>query len=313
MDLPQGLVALAAQQDGLITRQQAIEHGLSDAAIRHCLTGSRIWQRLAWGVYATFTGRVEERHRIKAALLYAGDSAIVSGATACRSYGMRYVPKADVPLLLVPKKVKRAKIEIARIRRVKEMPAARTIRGFPVAAPERSVLDAVRYVPTLRTARAALAEAVQSRLTTVPRILREFEGMDRRGMRFAARALADVETGVRSAPECDLQDVLRPSEFFSMIQWNAPLPEVEDLIPDGQIREFRLALEAESIEFHAFGDMPELTERRRARYASLGWRVLPFSPRRIREEPQAVLAEFEAACRQKPSSAASVRSVATGR
>ncbi|MGH8825570.1 MAG: hypothetical protein ACRDVN_14015 [Jiangellaceae bacterium] len=54
-------------------------------------------------------------------------------------------------------------------------------------------------------------------------------------------------------------------------------------------------IEVDSVEWHRFGDAPETTERRRARLAALGWTVLPVSPRRIREEPMAVLREIEAA------------------
>ncbi|HET9565331.1 MAG TPA: hypothetical protein VFP27_12705 [Mycobacterium sp.] len=52
------------------------------------------------GVYATFTGPLQERHLVRAALLYAGPEAMVSGAVACRAYGLRYVP-ADGRLLLL--------------------------------------------------------------------------------------------------------------------------------------------------------------------------------------------------------------------
>jgi very-short-patch-repair endonuclease len=81
--------------------------------------------------------------------------------------------------------------------------------------------------------------------------------------------------------------------------WNQPLPGADDLIPDGYIEEVRLVLEVESMEHHQFGDAPERTERRRARLASLGWRVYPVSPRRLRESPAAVLAEIEAAAHQQ--------------
>lgn len=79
--------------------------------------------------------------------------------------------------------------------------------------------------------------------------------------------------------------------------WNQPLPDAPDIVPDGHIAELRLVLEVDSIEHYQFGDAPERTERRRARLASLGWRVYPVSPRRLREEPSLVLAEIEAAAR----------------
>ncbi|HEY9379378.1 MAG TPA: hypothetical protein VIQ02_20050 [Jiangellaceae bacterium] len=94
-----------------------------------------------------------------------------------------------------------------------------------------------------------------------------------------------------------MRDLVSTSMVLDEPAWNQPLPEPNgsDLRPDAQWKRARLALEVDSIEWHRYGDSVEATERRRARYAALGWTVLPVSPRRIREEPAAVLAEIEAA------------------
>lgn len=128
--------------------------------------------------------------------------------------------------------------------------------------------------------------------------------MDRRGMAHARQAIDDVVAGCRSAPECELRDLIRTSTVLDEPVWNQPLPDDESLVPDGYYRAVLLALEVDSAEHHGFGDGPELTEQRRARYASLGWRVLPLSPRRIRQEPRAVLAEIETAYRAEAPTAA---------
>lgn len=297
MDIPSVLRALAQAQDGVITRQQALESGLSKAAIRHALAANDPWRKIIAGVYATFTGPWQDRHRVRAALLHAGEQAMVTGAYACRAYGMQYVPRKirDVIELLVPANVRRAPVEIASIRRVKSLPPARTLRGIPSAPPERAALDACRDVKSQREVRAVLCEVVQRQLTNPARLAEEFGGMDRRGMALARRAIDDVLAGCRSAPECELRDVIRTSAVLDEPVWNQPLPDDESLVPDGYYGEVRLALEVDSAEHHGFGDGPELTEQRRARFASLGWRVVPISPRRIRQDPKAVLAEIEAA------------------
>lgn len=297
MDIPSELRTLAQAQDGVITRKQALKHGLSKAAIRHALGDGGSWNKIIPGVYATFTGPLQERHRVRAALLYAGDEAMVTGAYACRGYGMQYVPQQAnaVPEILVPAHVRRAPISIAKIRRVKSLPASRFVRGIPCAPPERAALDACRDVKSLRNVRAVLCEVVQRQLTKVERLAAEFGDVDRRGMEHARRALEDVLAGCRSAPECELRDLIRASTIIGEPVWNEPLPDDDSLIPDGYYRAARLALEVDSFEHHGLGDGPEHTEQRRARYASLGWRVLPISPVRIRQEPKALLAEIEAA------------------
>jgi hypothetical protein len=295
MDIPTELLQLAARQDDLVTRRQALDTGMTDAAIRHLVGKYGGWQRVVSGVYATFTGKLLQRHHIRAALLYTGPEAVLTGSHACRGYAMQYAPESGVPELLVPPHIKRAKISIAKIRRVTSMPTARTVHGVPCAPPERAALDAARGAKSLRDARATLCEVVQRGLTTVDRLVDEYNKIDRRGMRHAQRATSDIRAGCRSAPECEARDLMLTSDILPEVCWNQPLPDADDLVPDAYLKEARLVVEIESMEFHQFGEAPELTERRRARYASLGWRVIPISPRRIREEPQAVLADIEAA------------------
>jgi hypothetical protein len=114
---------------------------------------------------------------------------------------------------------------------------------------------------------------------------------------LVSRVLSDVGAGCRSAPECEIRDLIRTSKVLPEPVWNQPLPGASEppLVPDGQWRQARLVLEIDSVEWHRFGERAEQTERRRARYAALGWRVAPISPRRVRDSPAAVLRELEEA------------------
>lgn len=306
METPAELRKLVQAQDGIVARQQALRCGLTKSAIRHALGDNGTWRKIIPGVYATFTGPLQQRHQVRAALLYAGEQAMVTGAYACRAYGMQYVPRQshDIIELLVPANVRRVPIPIAKIRRVKSLPPARVLRGIPCAPPERAALDACRDVESQQDVRAALCEVVQRKLTKVARLVAEFSNGDRRGMANAQRTVDDVLAGCRSAPECELRDLILTSTVLDEPVWNQPLPDDESLVPDGYYRAVRLALEVDSAEHHGFGDGPELTEQRRARYAALGWRVMSISPRRIRQEPKAVLAEIEAAYLADTSDAA---------
>jgi very-short-patch-repair endonuclease len=297
MNLPPSLVCLAAGQDGIVTRRQALQHGLTVAALRHLLGRGGRWQFMVRGVYATFTGPFQERHLIRAGLLYAGPSAMVTGATACRAYGLRYVPASGRPELLVPERVQRARIPIVRIRRTRILPAARQVRSFPCAPPERAAVDACRDQLVLRQVRALLCEIVQRGLATPDRLVATLAGGHSAGSALPRRALEDVTAGCRSAPECELRELMSASRVLPEARWNRPLPDARGagIVPDACLGEALLVIEVDSVEWHRFGDAPERTERRRARLAALGWTVMPLSPRRIREEPGAVLGEIEAA------------------
>lgn len=295
MDVPPELNGIIRAQNGLVARKQALSAGMSPPAVRHALGPTGAWQKVVPGVYATFTGPLADEHRLRAAMLRAGTDATLTGAQACRRYGMTYVPRGAVIEILVPHRTNRTANPLAKVTRVSVMPRTRTVRGVRVAAPERAALDAARRAGTLQDVRAVLCEVVQRRLATADRLAAEIDRVDRRGMAKARRAVDDLLAGCRSAPECELRDLVRTSAVLPEPVWNQPLPGADDVIPDGYIDEARLVLEVDSMEHHQIGDKPEFTERRRARLASLGWRVYPVSPRRLRDEPAVVLAEIEAA------------------
>ena len=103
--------------------------------------------------------------------------------------------------------------------------------------------------------------------------------------------------GCRSAPECELRDLVRSSRLLPEARWNTPLPELPGVVPDAWFEAARLVLEVDSVEHHAYGLAPEHTQHRQAQVAAAGWTVVPIGPRRIRREPQVLLAEIEAAFR----------------
>ncbi len=216
------------------------------------------------GVYATFTGPLQERHLVRAALLYAGPEAMVSGAVACRAYGLRYVPADGRLLLLVPGHVQRAPIPIAKIRRTLTLPRPRHVRFFPCAPPARAALDASRELHNVRSVRAVLGEVVQLGLALPDELVTTLEQGHSADSALPRRALSDVLAGCRSTAECDLRDVLSVSTVLDQPVWNQPLPDAggADLHPDACLARARLVVEVDSIEWHRLGDRVEATERR---------------------------------------------------
>lgn len=301
MPFSPAVVGHAVAQDGLITRTQALASGMTVAALRHAIRRDGPWQRVAPGVYATFTGELTQRQRLRAALLFAGPEAMLSGVDACRAHGMRYVPEAGVPLVLVPHQHRAASTSLAVVRRVARMPRARTVSGLAVAPVERAVVDALRRspgmvaAPSLRDTRALVCETVQRQLTTPERLSAEVSAAPRNGTALLRQALADVIAGCWSAPECEILDLARSSHLLPDPVVNTPLPGLDDITPDGWWCEAQLAYEVDSAEHHRYGLSPEHTQRRHARMASAGWRVMPISPRRIRTDPRGLLREMEAA------------------
>jgi hypothetical protein len=100
------LKILLDRQDGLVRRSQALGC-MSLAELRHHL--SRDWQVILPGVYAAFSGTVSERQRLRAALLYAGERAMLADATALDGYRVRYLPAHPETFVLIPAELRPGK------------------------------------------------------------------------------------------------------------------------------------------------------------------------------------------------------------
>lgn len=85
--IPPDLRELARFQGGVVTRQQALNSGLSTGAITSRLK-YRKWRQIYWGVYVTFTGPVSREVQLWAAVLYAGRGARLSHDAAAELHGL---------------------------------------------------------------------------------------------------------------------------------------------------------------------------------------------------------------------------------
>lgn len=94
------LRARVAGQSGLITRQQALDGGFTDRAVRWRLSRGR-WLQMHPGVYLTEPGRREWEVRAVAALLHVGAPSALCGPSAGHAWGL--VPTApDAVHVVVP-------------------------------------------------------------------------------------------------------------------------------------------------------------------------------------------------------------------
>jgi Transcriptional regulator, AbiEi antitoxin len=85
--VPGRLRELARIQGGIVSRRQALMSGMSPDAVKWAVRRAA-WRQVYPGVYATFTGQLSRRARLWAALLYAGEGAILSHETAAELTGL---------------------------------------------------------------------------------------------------------------------------------------------------------------------------------------------------------------------------------
>jgi Transcriptional regulator, AbiEi antitoxin len=200
---------LLERQDGVLTRSQALEAGLTPAAIKARLASGR-WQRLRTGVYAAFSGPVPRTSELWAAVLAAGPNAVLSHESAAEVVGLADRPPAIHLTVPGHRKVKRvAGIVIHRSSRVER--ARHPVLRPPQTRIEETVIDLTQTAPSLQDAYGVVTRAVNARLTTAERLLSALDERPKlRWRRLLRQALGDVAAGCRSVLELAyLRDVER--------------------------------------------------------------------------------------------------------
>ncbi|MGI3783747.1 MAG: type IV toxin-antitoxin system AbiEi family antitoxin domain-containing protein [Janthinobacterium lividum] len=204
------LLRLAAAQEDVLTREQALGLGLSRHTLSR-LVAQRQWQRMAPGLFVTHSGAVTWPNLAWGGVLLGGEGARLGGSAAAYAQGL--VDEApDQVQVFVPHDV------IARRRShwvfVRERPGARSPRttGSP---PRTLAADTVLDLCESASARAVedlVTRAVQRRLTTPQQVLRALSGRGRHSCRvLLTEILTDVDEGAESPLELRyLRDVERP-------------------------------------------------------------------------------------------------------
>lgn len=274
--------------------------GLSSKVIyRRCLPGGP-WQRVLPGIILLHNSTPSERERLLAALLYAGPQSMVTGATACRQYGLRVpvtFPAHEVHLLL-PQRHRALSSEYVIVERTWRLPSPHVRGNIPLAPLRRAVTDATRRMRTEEPIGELLVEAIQRGRCSPEVISAELDRGTKRGTALPRRLLAEW-LDLRSVAEARAKELSKrlpvpPSH------WN---PEIHDAAgtfvgrPDGWWDDVALAWEIDSVDFHFSKDGYARTLQRNTRYATAGITVVPTLPSRLRDDPGGVLRELEAAYR----------------
>lgn len=286
------LARLGVLQDGLITRKQALL-ALTPDALHHRL--GRQWQVLLPGIYLMSRTATTPRQRLRAALLYAGTSAVLSDTSALDALGLPFIPDDGRVRVLVPGEVQRLSREFVVVRRTARMPDAARARDLPIAPVARALCELGLRNPDERGSIAVFAAAVQRRVVTVGELFAEAEAGPARGRPRLLRVIGPVAAGVRSAPESDFRLIVSRSRILPEPLWN-PLVELADgrrFSPDALFVDAGLIHETNGREFHAAGDQFEDMQRRNDALVAAGFAVLHNAPKRLIAEADAVLGEVE--------------------
>jgi Transcriptional regulator, AbiEi antitoxin len=209
-DVSDRLLLLAGMQAYVVTRDQALGHGLSRHSLAR-LVGSGAWRRLAPGVFLTVRLEPSWDSLAWAGVLVGGPFARLGPESS--GYLHQLLPVAPEPVdVLVPRE---RRVEIAGpwrfIRETSGVRARRSVGDPPRLSVESAVLD-LADARTAGEVVGIVTTAVQRRLTTVYRLRQELAQRARHRHRaLLVDLLADVEAGAESPIELRyLRDVEQP-------------------------------------------------------------------------------------------------------
>jgi hypothetical protein len=300
---PPELTATTARQAGLVTYAQAAKLGVPASTIRYRCRLYGPWQQILPGVYLTVRQPPTWQQLMRAALLYAGEAAVVTGAEALRLHSVTtQLPEGEVQLL-IPARQRLQERKFVRVTRTIRMPEAIHIGQFPVAPLVRATVDACLESLDIDQVRAVATELVRDQRVSVMDLGAELAASQRRGSARLRLALREVHHGVRSAAEAWFYELV-VSSGLPMPSFNADIraPGGELVaVGDAVWEAAAVIVEVDSREHHLSPAAWESTMRRHAALTALGYLVIHVSPHQIKTEPARIVAQIRQALLLRPA------------
>ena len=293
---------LAATQRGAISREQLRVCGLSDDRIDFWIATKRLHPRHR-GVYALGHRRLTRKGRYVAAVLFAGDGAVLSHYAAADLWELR--ASRELRIDVTAPSNRRGDRTVVIHGGALEQGEITTHEGIPVTTPLRTLLDLAAVVPRAELER-AIRQAVYQRLTTTALLAEAVN--DRRGQRGTKR-LRTALTHLGEAPgvtRSQLED-----QFLRFLRRHRlPLPELNveleiggrKIEADCVWRDRRLIVELDGRDAHDSTPAFESDRARDLALTALGWRTGRVTSRRLRHDGPALAGELRALTRRDPPS-----------
>jgi hypothetical protein len=265
------LARLAACQHGVVNMAQLAEAGLANRnAVRHRVANGRL-HRVHRGVYAVGHGRLSREGRWMAAVLWAGDGAVLSHLSAAKLWNAWRRRVVGIDVIAQRRRRPTSGVRLRRCRRLDRRDV--TVRnGIPTTTMARTLVDLTDVLDKHQLAN-VIHEAAFLNHFSAPAThtaIQRANGRHRLDILQAAlHAHAAGSAGTRSGPE---------DRFLALVR-SAGLPEplVNTLVNAGGHTRPRTKLEDQA--------------RDRALRAT-GTRVLRFTDSELDDQPAAVLAQL---------------------
>jgi very-short-patch-repair endonuclease len=285
---------LLRRNEGVVARQQALTL-VADHVIEYALEAGCITQLLP-RIYVTAEKASETRVRHRAALLYAGDDAMLSHVTALPYWSLPVPSTSTVHVTVSRQTCRYSRPGILTVHRVAHTFSSVGRGDARVSRLERAVVDSWPLL-TGAEQRAPAILAVAERRTTAQRLLAEAQGRSDLPGRASLLALCGaLANGCHSELELwGLQHVFRDDLRFAHGVRQLPVQLGSRVVYlDLAFTAERVAIELDGAAFHGTFEQRERDMRRDAALSVLGWIVLRFSYRRMHDDEEGVRGEVDA-------------------
>jgi hypothetical protein len=286
------------------TARQLVAIGFNERTVyKRCLPGGP-WRRLLPGIIGLFTGTPTPEQYVLAALLLCGPDSLVTGLEACRRHDIRRGPLRAIQNngsppeihVLIPATRQVRSVGYVHVERTHRLPAPIIRGGIPLAPVPRACIDAARRLSRPGDVTELLSDAVQRGLCTIGALGEEIEDTTRRGTAIPRSVLQEVAEGVRSAAERRAK-ILWQRARLPEARWNVPVHDEAGRflgIADCWVDDVAMVWETESTEWHLSPADHDATVERAAAFTAAGAVYTATKPRKLRTDPQGVIAILRA-------------------
>ncbi|MBJ7287900.1 DUF559 domain-containing protein [Williamsia sp.] len=279
------LRTLLAGHDGVVTRSQALDVGLSSSAIGR-LVDSGTWTRVGNGVYFATDRDMSHRARMRIACARAGTRSVLSGASAAWWHRIEPRPPRTIT------------VTTPRTRHATELPGMqillRDLRSEDVV--ERANLRVTSVPLTVLDAAAVTGSKVldsallrgQVSLEQLIAAHRRYPG--RRGATASERMLNAAASGARSEAERILVRLLRGSGISGWVANQTVCGYPVDVM----FAEQKVIVEIDGMAFHSDAEAFQHDRTRQNVLVANGWTILRFTWADLTDRPHHVVAQIRA-------------------
>lgn len=289
---------LAKRQHGVVARRQLLALGMSERAIDGRVARGQL-HRFVRGVFVFGPRRISRKGRWMAAVLAAGEGALLSHRSAARLW--RLLPQAAerVDVTCPPGRVVRRQGIVSRESVVLDDEwLARD--GIPVTSPFRTIFD-LAAVADMRELERAFHEAEAREVTdrvSLPMLLERYPG--RRGSKNL-RALLETRAPVGVTRNDFEEAFVALVDRYGLLRprMNAPLAIRGRFFEiDALWERERVAVELDSRSIHGTHKKFETDRLRDRMLVAEGWRTMRITWRQLQEEPHEIAADLMGALGQ---------------